>query len=85
MLFNSSFDGKVCAPDGNTKLIGSNKRESDLDKYAFSNVINESFSITLGLKSKYIHDITDKFQNQSFQEKAARNCARMPAFIADFL
>ena len=50
MLLSSSFDGTFCAPFGNTRFIGSNNRDSDFDKYAFSNGIKDSFSITLGLK-----------------------------------
>ena len=49
IVFNSSLDGTECAPTGNTKLIGSNKRDSERDKYAFSNGCNDDFNADSGL------------------------------------
>ena len=48
-LLSSSLEGILFAPTGNTRFIGSSNLDNDFDKYAFSNGISESLSITRGL------------------------------------
>ena len=50
MLASSSLDGGLRAPDGNTRLMGSNSLDKDLDRYAFSNGARLFFKACSGLR-----------------------------------
>lgn len=55
----SSSDGGFLAPGGNTKLIGSNKRDRERCRYAVSNACIDCFSASSALKNmkQSVHDL----------------------------
>lgn len=70
MLSTSSLVGGFNDPAAKTKLIGSNNRERDLDRYAFSKVERVPLRDCSGLNKLEKRDHVTKF-TQMFHERAS--------------